>query len=82
MTKNGWKKLILSCRNNEKQLDLLSELLEQVDLSKQILIDKGYSCTRMSLLETVKSLSEYKKSYKIEQKSSKDLYDDRFDEFS
>lgn len=78
MTKEGWRMLILDCYNDKKRLNLLSELLEQVDLSKQILIDKGYSCTGMSLLEVVKNLSD-----NTNVDIDTDLcYDDRFDEFS
>jgi len=56
MTKNGWKSVILGCYSNKKQLELLAELLEQIDHSKQMLINKGYSCTGMSLKETVERL--------------------------
>ncbi len=56
MTREGWKKVIISTRCSSVQLDLLAKFLEEIDQATQILRDKGYGHTGKSLLETVKQL--------------------------
>lgn len=52
----GWIQLIKSVENNDNKIELLGKLLKEQDDAKQILIDKGYNYTGLSLLETVKLL--------------------------
>ena len=49
MIKAEWRNLILKCQNNKRQLDLLTELLYEIDVVRQLLIDNGYGCTGMGL---------------------------------
>jgi hypothetical protein len=63
MQAQGWKKLILSSvekakQGDETQLDLLALSLEELDQAKQCLINEGFSCTGMSILEAVHAVSE------------------------
>jgi len=58
MTSDGWKELILQAAyeesvGNNKSVDLLAKLLEEVDRAKQLLRDKGYGVTGVGILETV-----------------------------
>lgn len=56
MKADGWKKIIIQANTDEKQMELLAKLLEETDKAKQILSDKGYGWTGLSLLETVKHI--------------------------
>ena len=60
MTIDGWKGVIHQANNNPEQFELLAKLLVEQDEAKQILRDKNYGCTGMSLLETVKLIPEQK----------------------
>lgn len=40
--------------NDDERLDLLAQLLEEAEEAKQVLRDKGYGWTGLSLLATVK----------------------------
>lgn len=54
MKAKGWEKIIISTNNDPEQMKLLVKLLEEADKAKQILRDKGYGWTGLSLLEAVK----------------------------
>jgi hypothetical protein len=60
MNEEGWKLLIINAvdksrEGKEKSLDLLAAYLNQIDMAQQILRDKGYGWTGLSLLEIVQS---------------------------
>jgi hypothetical protein len=62
MKSAGWKSLILSAvdkarEGDESTLDLLASALEEMDQAKQTLINKGYGCTGMGILEAVQNIS-------------------------
>lgn len=57
----AWKSLVIravdSCKDGDcKSLELLSIVLEEHDLAKQLLRDKGYGWTGLSLVKTVETL--------------------------
>lgn len=54
MKAKGWKKIIIEANKDPEQMKLLAKLLEEADKAKQILKDKGYGWTGLSLLEAVK----------------------------
>jgi hypothetical protein len=64
MTEQGWNTLLQEIAyeskifDNNKRLEKMAKYLAEVDESKQILCDKGYSWVGLSLLETVKKLPD------------------------
>lgn len=58
MKKEGWEKTVRQAVTDEKQMGLLAQLLEETDMAKQVLRDKGYGWTGLSLLETVKQIKK------------------------
>lgn len=58
MTAEGWRELVELAARDERTLELLAQLLEEQDLAKQVLRDKGYGCTGMGWLETVDTVPE------------------------
>jgi hypothetical protein len=60
LKKEGWELLIIRAVHNadkgdSEPLKLLALHLEEVDRAKQVLRDKGYGWTGLSMLETVQS---------------------------
>jgi hypothetical protein len=60
LTKQNWESLIIRAvhnadRGDSESLELLALHLEEVDEAKQVLRDKGYGWTGLSILETVQS---------------------------
>jgi len=54
MKAEEWRKMIKEIVNDDERLDLLAQLLEEAEEAKQVLRDKGYGWTGLSLLATVK----------------------------
>jgi hypothetical protein len=54
--------MVQSTQDNERLLELLSAHLEECDLAKQILRDKGYGCTGMSIVETARLVPDIEKT--------------------
>ena len=59
MEKDGWKELVLEAVKDPERLDLLTQLLEESDEAKQVLRNKGYGHTGLSLLKTVEEEVPY-----------------------
>lgn len=53
MTKEGWKLLIKHAVNDEKQMELLVELLIEYEEAKNRLKNKGYGCLGTTLVQAV-----------------------------
>lgn len=64
MTKEGWHDLVIQAvaranAGDQELLNLLSSLLEEVDIAKQALRDRGYGWTGLGLLETIQTQVGY-----------------------
>lgn len=55
MTKQQWLDIL---QNKPDRFEIIAEILAQQDQAKQLLRDKGYGWTGLSLLETVKQVKE------------------------
>lgn len=61
MTKDGWRELVILAvrdfdNSNDEGVSLLAEYLEECDLAKQALRNKGYGWTGLGILETVEQI--------------------------
>ena len=61
MMAQGWRDAVINAvrdhdRGDEYFLELLVKVLVQQDEAKQMLRDKGYGCTGMDLVRTVKEV--------------------------
>lgn len=61
MTSQGWRDVVIQAvrdadSGDKEGLDLLSNYLEECDLAKQALRDKGYGWTGLGILETVEQI--------------------------
>jgi hypothetical protein len=59
MTLDHWRQLVMhaateAVNRDQEPLNLIAEMLYQSEEAKQELRKKGYGCTGMSLLETIK----------------------------
>jgi hypothetical protein len=55
MTLEGYREVLQKCASDFQLFELTAKVLHEADQAKQILRDKGYGYTGLSLLETVKS---------------------------
>jgi hypothetical protein len=60
MNQIGWRDLAVEAvqearKGSPEKLELLGRLLEEADLAKQALRDKGYGWTGLSMLETIRN---------------------------
>lgn len=59
MTKDGWRLLIKHALNDEKQMELLIELLIEYEEAKKRLRNKGYGCLGTTLIQIVNEVPSH-----------------------
>jgi hypothetical protein len=56
MTEQGWRAIVERAAIDDRMRDLLVKLLTEQDAAKSALRRKGYGCTGMGWLETVREV--------------------------
>lgn len=65
MKQEDWKEYIKTKLDNETGMNLISSLLFQSEAAKQLLRDKGYGWSGLSLLKTVKLVKNNRSKFKL-----------------